>query len=85
MCQRCHVKKVQCSFNKGSDEGCSADSTSIMELLQDISSRLACLEDKVEHVAEHVEDLMDDYDPDRDVKYPEDLPSKLMMAEFKAS
>ncbi len=56
-----------------------------MELLQDISSRLACLEDKVEHIAEHVEDLMDDYHPDHDVKYPDDLPLKSMMAEFEAS
>ncbi len=40
------------------------ESTTIMELLQDISSRLAHLEDKVEHVAERVEDLMDDYHPD---------------------
>ncbi len=53
------------------------DSTSIMELLQDISS--------VECVAERVEDLMDDYHPDHDVKYPDDLPSKSMMAEFVAS
>ncbi len=36
-------------------------------------------------MAEHVEDLMDDYHPDHDVKYPEDLPSKSMMAEFKVS
>ncbi len=57
----------------------------MMELLLDISSRLARLEDKVEHIAEHVEDLMDDYHPDRDVKYPDDLPSKSMMAEFEAS
>ncbi len=28
---------------------------------------------------------MDDYHPDHDVKYPDDLPSKSMMAEFKAS
>ncbi len=57
----------------------------MMELLLDISSRLARLEDKVEHIAECVEDLMDDYHPDRDVKYPDDLPSKSMMAEFEAS
>ena len=56
-----------------------------MELLQDISSRLARLEDKVEHVVERVEDLMDDYHPDHNVKYPNDLPSKSMMAEFEAS
>ncbi len=57
----------------------------MMELLLDISSRLARLEDKVEHIAERVEDLMDDYHPDRDVKYPDDLPSKSMMAEFEVS
>ncbi len=43
------------------------------------------MEDKVEHIAEHVEDLMDDYHPYRDVKYLDDLPSKSMMAEFEAS
>ncbi len=84
-CQRCHVKKAWCSFNKGSDDGGSAESTTIMELLQDISSRLARLEDKVEQVVERVEDLMDDYHPDHNVKYPDDLPSKSMMAEFEAS
>ncbi len=84
-CQRCRVKKAQCLFNKGSDDGGSAESTTVMELLQDISSRLACLEDKVKHVAARVEDLMDDYHPDHDVKYPNDLPSKSMMAEFEAS
>ncbi len=72
-------------FNKGSDDGRSADSTSIMELLQDISSRLVHLEDKVEHVVERMEDLMDNYHPDHDVKYPDDLPSKSMMAEFEVS
>ncbi len=40
MCQRCHVKKAQCSFNKGSDDGGPAESTTVMELLQDISSSL---------------------------------------------
>ncbi len=84
-CQRCHVKKARCSFNKGSNDSGAVESISIMELLQDISSRLACLEDKVEHIAEHVEDLMDDYHPDHDVKYPDDLPLKSMMAEFEAS
>lgn len=61
------------------------DSTSIMELLQDISSRLACLENKVEHVAECVEYLMDDYHPDYNIKYPDDFPSKSLKAEFEAS
>ncbi len=46
----------------------------MMELLLDISSRLACMED-----------LMDDYHPDHDVKYLDDLPSKSMMAEFEVS
>ncbi len=85
MCQQCHVKKAQCSFNKGSDDSGSADSTSIIELLRDISSRMACLENKVDNLAEHVGDLVDDYNPDCDIKYPDDLPSKLMMAEFEAS
>ncbi len=57
----------------------------IMELLQDISSRMAHLESKVDNLAECVEDLVDNYDPDRDIKYPDDLPSKSMMAEFEAS
>ncbi len=34
--------------------------------------------------AEHMEDLVDDYHPDHDIKYPDDLPSKSMMAEFEA-
>ncbi len=56
-----------------------------MELLQDISSRLARLEDKVEHVAGCIEDLMDDYHPNYDIKYPDNPPSKSMIAEFEAS
>ncbi len=80
-----HVKKVQCSFNKGSNDSSFVDSGSVMELLQDISSRLACLETKVNNIAECMEDLVDDYHPDCDIKYPDDLPSKSMMAEFKAS
>ncbi len=84
-CQWCHVKKARYSFNKGSDDSGTAESTTIMELLQDISSRLVHLEDKVEHIAECMEDLMDDYHPDHDVKYPDDLPSKSMMAEFETS
>ncbi|KAK0447946.1 hypothetical protein EV421DRAFT_1900599 [Armillaria borealis] len=47
-CQRCHIKKVQCTFNKGDDNGSSMESTSVLEILQDISARLACLEDKME-------------------------------------
>ncbi len=84
MCQWCHVKKAWCSFNKGSDDSRSADSTSVMELLQDISSRLARLESKVDNLVERVDDLVDDCDPDRDIKYLDDLPSKSMMAEFEA-
>ncbi len=80
-CQQCRVKKARCSFNKGSDDGGATESTSVLEILQDISSRLARLEDKVKRV----EDLMDDYHPDHDIKYPDDLPSKSMMAEFKVS
>ncbi len=57
----------------------------MMELLLDILSRLVRMEDKVEHITERVEDLMDDYHPDHDVKYLDDLPSKSMMAEFEAS
>lgn len=54
-------------------------------LLQDISSRLVCLEDKVKHVVEQIEDLMDNYHSDNDIKYPDDLLSKSMKAEFEAS
>ncbi len=79
------MKKARCSFNKGSDDGGSADYSSVMELLQDISSRLVRLEAKVDNIAEHVEDLVDDYDPERDIKYPDDLPNKSMMAEYEAS
>ncbi len=57
----------------------------MMEILQDIASRLVCLEEKVDTVAERVEDLMDDYHPDYDVKYPGDLPSKSLKAKFEAS
>ncbi len=85
MCQWCHVKKARCSFNKGDDNSGSADSSSIMELLQDISSRLAHLEDKVKHVARRMEDLIDDYHPDYDIKCSDDLPSKSLKAKFEAS
>ncbi len=46
---------------------------------------MACLESKVDNLMEHMEDLVDDYDPDPDIKYLDDLPSKSMMAEFEAS
>ncbi|KAK0449356.1 hypothetical protein EV421DRAFT_1732628 [Armillaria borealis] len=84
-CQHCHVKKVQCTFNKGGDNGSSAESTSVLEILQDISARLACLEDKVETVMGHMEDLVDDYDVNNEVKYPKDFIPKSVKAEFKAS
>ncbi len=61
------------------------DSTSIMELLQDISSRMARLENKVDNLVECVEDWVDDYNLDHDIKYPDNLPSKSMMVEFEAS
>ncbi len=76
---------MQCSFNKGSDDGGSTDSTSVVELLQDISSRMARLEAKVDNLAERMEDLVDNYNPDCDIKYPDDLSSKSIMAEFEAS
>ncbi len=46
----CHVKKAWCSFNKGGDDGGAVENGSMMELLLDISSRLARMEDKVEHI-----------------------------------
>ncbi len=42
---------------------------------------MSCVEDKVGNLAERVEDLVDDYDPDHNIKYPDDLPSKSMMVE----
>ncbi len=57
----------------------------MMEILQDIALRLVRLEEKVDKVAERVEDLMDDYHPDYDIKYPGDLPSKSLKAKFEAS
>ncbi len=56
-----------------------------MELLQDIFSRMARLESKVNNIAECVEDLMDNYHPNYNIKYPDNLPSKSMKAEFEAS
>ncbi len=61
------------------------DSGSMLEILQDISSRLAHLEEKVDMVMERVEDLMDNYHPDNNVKYLNDLPSKSLKAEYEAS
>ncbi|PBK79224.1 hypothetical protein ARMGADRAFT_1093350 [Armillaria gallica] len=68
-CQWCHVKKARCSFNE-SDNGGSMDSSTVLEILQDISSWLACLKDKVERIVEWVDDLMDDYHPDNNIKCP---------------
>ncbi|PBK60781.1 hypothetical protein ARMSODRAFT_982022 [Armillaria solidipes] len=85
MCQRCRVKKARCTFNKGGEDSGAAESPNVLELLQDISSRLTRLEDKVDAVAGRVEDLVDDYDVDNEVKYPEDFIPKSVKAEFEAS
>ncbi|KAK0429988.1 hypothetical protein EV421DRAFT_1913590 [Armillaria borealis] len=84
-CQQCRVKKARCTFNKGGEDSGAAESPSVLELLQDISSRLTCLEDKVDAVAGRVEDLVDDYDVNNEVKYPEDFIPKSVKAEFEAS
>ncbi|PBK75374.1 hypothetical protein ARMSODRAFT_970046 [Armillaria solidipes] len=84
-CQCCHIKKVQCTFNKGSDNSSTAESTSVLELLQDISARLTHLENKVEAIADQVEDLVDDYHVDNNVQYPEDFIPKFIKTKFKAS
>ncbi|SJK99875.1 uncharacterized protein ARMOST_03186 [Armillaria ostoyae] len=84
-CQRCRIKKARCTFNKGGEDSSAVESPSILELLQDISSRLTCLEDKVDAIAGRVEDLVDDYDVDNKVKYPEDFVPKSVKAEFEAS
>ncbi|PBK65752.1 hypothetical protein ARMSODRAFT_1022181, partial [Armillaria solidipes] len=84
-CQRCRVKKARCTFNKGGEDSGAAESPNILELLQDISSRLTHLEDKVDAVAGRVEDLVDDYNADNEVKYPEDFIPKSVKAEFEAS
>ncbi|KAK0421776.1 hypothetical protein EV421DRAFT_1915322 [Armillaria borealis] len=68
-CQYCCVKKARCTFNKGGDDGGSTESTSVLEILQDISA---------------VEDLVDDYDVNNEVKYPEDFVPKSIKTEFKA-
>ncbi|KAK0432108.1 hypothetical protein EV421DRAFT_1924530 [Armillaria borealis] len=84
-CQRCRVKKARCTFNKGGEDSGTVESPNIFELLQDISSRLTCLEDKVDAIVGHVEDLVDDYDVDNEVKYPEDFIPKSIKAEFEVS
>ncbi|SJL07240.1 uncharacterized protein ARMOST_10583 [Armillaria ostoyae] len=84
-CQRCHVKKVRCTFNKSGEDSGAAEGLNVLELLQDISSRLMHLEDKVDAIMGHMEDLVDDYDVDNEVKYPEDFVPKSVKAEFEAS
>ncbi|PBK62703.1 hypothetical protein ARMSODRAFT_980541 [Armillaria solidipes] len=84
-CQRCRVKKARCTFNKSGEDSGAAESPTVLELLQDICARLTRLEDKVDAVAGRVEDLVDDYDVDNEVKYPEDFIPKSVKAEFEAS
>ncbi|KAK0429525.1 hypothetical protein EV421DRAFT_1914619 [Armillaria borealis] len=84
-CQHCHVKKAQCTFNKGGDDSGTMESTSVLKILQDISARLAHLEDKMDAIAVHVKDLVDDYNVNNEVKYPEDFILKSVKAEFEAS
>ncbi|PBK71419.1 hypothetical protein ARMSODRAFT_973840 [Armillaria solidipes] len=85
MCQRCCVKKARCTFNKDGEDSSTAESPSILELLQDISSRLTCLEDKVDAITGDMEDLVDDYNVNNEVKYPEDFIPKSIQVEFEAS
>ncbi|KAK0446610.1 hypothetical protein EV421DRAFT_1733892, partial [Armillaria borealis] len=84
-CQRCCVKKARCTFNKGGEDSGAAESTSVLEILQDISARLVHLENKVEAIADRVEDLINDYDVNNEVKYPKDFIPKSVKAEFEAS
>ncbi|KAK0449942.1 hypothetical protein EV421DRAFT_1899430 [Armillaria borealis] len=84
-CQRCHVKKARCTFNKGGEDSGATESPNVFKLLQDISSRLMCLEDKVDAITGHVEDLVNDYNVNNEVKYPEDFIPKSVKAEFEAS
>ncbi|SJL05249.1 uncharacterized protein ARMOST_08615 [Armillaria ostoyae] len=84
-CQWCCIKKARCTFNKGGEDSGTAESPSILELLQDISSRLTHLENKVDAVAGRMEDLVNDYNVDNEVKYPEDFISKSVKAEFEVS
>ncbi len=41
------------------------------------------MEDKIEHVVEQVENLIDNYHVDYNVKYLDDLPSKSIKAKFE--
>ncbi|SJL06761.1 uncharacterized protein ARMOST_10103 [Armillaria ostoyae] len=84
-CQRCRVKKARCTFNKSGEDSSAAEGPNVLELLQDISSRLTRLEDKVDAIAGRMEDLVDDYDVDNEVKYPEDFIPKSVKAKFEAS
>ncbi|SJL12783.1 uncharacterized protein ARMOST_16214 [Armillaria ostoyae] len=83
-CQQCRIKKARCTFNKSEEDSSTVESPSILELLQDISSRLMCLEDKVDVIAGHVEDLVNNYDVNNEVKYSEDFIPKSVQVEFKA-
>ncbi|KAK0421775.1 hypothetical protein EV421DRAFT_1746169 [Armillaria borealis] len=84
-CQWCYAKKARCTFNKGGEDSSATESTSVLEILQDISARLVHLENKVEAIADQVEDLVDDYDVNNEVKYPKDFIPKSVKAEFEAS
>ncbi len=43
------------------------------------------MEDKIEHVVEQVENLIDNYYVDYNIKYPDDLSSKSIKAKFEVS
>ncbi|KAK0456927.1 hypothetical protein EV421DRAFT_1923189 [Armillaria borealis] len=78
-------QSVSSAAEFGGEDSGAAESPSVLELLQDISSRLTCLEDKVDAIVGRVEDLVDDYDVDNEVKYPKDFIPKSVKAEFEAS
>ncbi|KAK0430790.1 hypothetical protein EV421DRAFT_1743708 [Armillaria borealis] len=84
-CQWCRIKKARCTFNKGGEDSGAAESTSVLEILQDISARLVHLENKVEAIVDWVEDLVNDYNVNNEVKYPEDFIPKSIKAEFEVS
>ncbi len=56
----------------------------MLELLQDISSRLIDLEDKIEAVTDQVEDLVDDYHVNNNIKYLDNFVLKSIKAKFEA-
>ncbi|PBK61668.1 hypothetical protein ARMSODRAFT_981419 [Armillaria solidipes] len=94
-CGKCHTDKATVlsvaefiyasSVTLKRRDSSAVEGPSILELLQDISLRLTCLEDKVDAVMGCMEDLVDDYDVDNKVKYPEDFISKSIQAKFEAS